>query len=353
MDNTIEMNIIDTQPPTDISEAILKAVENDLQSTSDSVSKYKPISAAELLSWKTEELPKLIDPIFPKTGLVCVAGSSDTGKSTFLRQLLLNIVAGEEYFLGFKIYPTHKRALYISTEDDSQAISYLLNVQNRGTQYDPDRINGLEYIFETETLMETISEALNANPVDVIVLDCLTDLYGGKSSLNESTHVRAFLNPFKELADRHKCLIIFLHHTGKRTEDNEPSKRNLLGSQGIEAKMRLVIELRPDNTDPSKRHLCIVKGNYLKPEYKNQSFELRFDDNMLFHNTGNRTPFEELIKIRTERSPEQREHLIEQAKQLSVQGKSQRDIAKQLNIGLGTVNTYLKVGSGVHVQPNS
>lgn len=346
--------------PKDRSALILADVEAQLQAAkaaegiSNEVKKMFPaaISATELLSRNVEVLPKLIDPIFPKVGLVCLAGSSDTGKTALLRQVCLHIVAGEEMFLGFPITSTHKKGIYVSTEDDSRAISYLLHVQNKGKLYRPDQVSGLRYIFETEHLLENLDHELQEQPADVVILDCLSDLYGGKSSLNESTHVRAFLNPYKELADRHQCLIIFLHHTGKRTEDSEPSKRNLLGSQGIESKMRLVIELRPDNNDPSKRHFCIVKGNYLPREYKDQSFELRFDENMLFHNTGGRTPFEELIKIQGVRSPEQREHLIEQARELSVQGKSQREIAKTLNVGLGTVNGYLKGWSGVHVQPN-
>ena len=316
------------------------------------VKKLMPISAGELLNRKLEILPVLIDPIFPKVGLVCLAGSSDTGKSAILRQLCLDVVTGQEYFIGFKIRPQHHRAIYVSTEDDSQAVSYLLHVQNKTKKYLPSQIDGLQYIFESESILENLETLLTETPVDVVVIDCLTDLFGGKGSLNESTQVRAFLNPYKELADRHQCLIIFLHHTGKRTSDFEPSKANLLGSQGIESKMRLVVELRVDPVDPTLRHFCVVKGNYLPQGYKSESFELRFDDQMCFHNTGNRKPFEELQKRSFERSSiEHREHLIEQVKELSATGKSERDIAKELAISVGSVNGYLK-GVHVHVHQN-
>ncbi len=318
----------------------------------ESKKKVVPISASVLLNRKMESLPKLIDPIFPKVGLVCLAGSSDTGKSALLRQLCLHVVAGEERFIGFQVTPEHHRAIYVSTEDDSQAVSYLLNLQNKQKKYTAEQIEGLQYVFESEDLMENLERLLKEKPVDVVIIDCFTDLFGGKGTINESTQVRAFLNPYKELADRHQCLVIFLHHTGKRTGDFEPNKSNLLGSQGIEAKMRLVIELRQDQDDPAIRHACIVKGNYLSQEYKNESYELRFDEQMIFHNTGNRKPFEELQKRSSERSPEHREQLKEQVKKLSASGKSQREISQQLHIGLGTVNGYLKDSSGVHVQPN-
>ena len=323
----------------------------ELKSVSEvSEPKLKFITAGELLSKKLETLPKLIDPIFPKVGLVCLAGSSDTGKSALLRQLCLHVVTGEDRFIGFPVTPTHKKAIYVSTEDDSQAVSYLLNIQNKAKNYTPEQLEGLKYIFESENVLETIDTLLMSDPVDVVVIDCLTDLFGGKGSLNESTQVRAFLNPYKELADRHQCLVIFLHHTGKRTDESEPSKRNLLGSQGIEAKMRMVAELRADPVDTSIRHLCLVKGNYLSAEYKKESYVLRFDDDMIFKNTGNRKPFEELQKQRSpERSPEQREQLITQVIELHNAGVPQRKIAEQLKIALGTVNNYVH---GVHVHAN-
>ncbi len=67
--------------------------------------------------------------------------------------------------------------------------------------------------------------------------------------------------------------------------------------QGFEAKMRLVIELRKDMGNPKQRHLCIVKGNYLQSEYKEQSFVLDFD-NMIFSNTGRHTPYDKLTSTK-------------------------------------------------------
>jgi RecA-family ATPase len=124
-------------------------------------------------------------------------------------------------------------------------------------------------------------------------------LYSG--SLNQTNEVRTILNKYKLLSDKHQCLIIFLHHTGKRTEEKEPGKHNLLGSQGFEANMRLVMELRTDSHQDDLRHLCLVKGNYLSREYKQASYVLRFDENMLFNQTDERTPFEELIKVDTKK----------------------------------------------------
>lgn len=343
------MTNVSIKPDFDFTSITSDEIKTELQVLTP---KSKTTTARELLARKVQVLPTLIPPIFPRVGIGCLAGSSDTGKSAFLRQLSLQIVNHDATFLGWKITPEHFRTLYISSEDDEEAMSFLLNLQDKAKKFNPHYVDNLHFIFELDGVFERIESLLDENKFDLIVIDCLTDLYGSKGSLNESTHVRSFLNPFKALADKHQCLIIFLHHLGKRSEEYEPNKRNLLGSQAIEAKMRFVLELRADPHDPTKRHLCCLKGNYLAREYKGESFELIFDDNMIFHATGNRTPFEDLQKIRVERSSVQREQLVEQVKELNVQGKSQRDIAKQLNLSLGSVNNYLRNGSSVHVQQN-
>ncbi len=153
--------------------------------------------------------------------------------------------------------------------------------------------------------------------------------------MNDTNQVRTFLNDYSQLAQKHKCLIIFLHHTGKRTEELAPSKHNLLGSQGFEAKMRLVIELRNDLNYPEKRHLCIVKANYLPKEYKTESYVLLFNENLQFLNTNERVLFENL-------KSGNKTEIKEAVKKLSDMGKIQDDIAKRLKISQATVSRLLK-----------
>ena len=295
----------------------------------------KSISAMDLLNRRVETIPCLVEPLLQKVGLACIAGSSDTGKSSLLRYLCMCIVSGETDFLGFTIRTEHRRAIYVSTEDDETAIAYLLNKQNRDMQVDPEKAQGLRFIFDTENLLQTLDGNLTESPADVVCIDAFTDLYG--RSMNESNQVRTFLNEYSQLAQKHQCLILFLHHTGKRTEDGEPSKHNLLGSQAIESKMRLVMELRNDMSDTGLKHLCIVKGNYLPAEYKKESYQLRFTENMTFVNTGERIPFENLAKV--EDAGRQKYELI---KMYQEQGLSMEEIGEKLGINKSNVSRFLK-----------
>jgi len=280
------------------------------------------ITGEQLLLMPYEKMPTLIEPILQRTGIACLAGSSDTGKSTLLRQLVIAIVTGATEFLGFLINAVYRSAIYVSTEDLESETIYLLKRQ--ASKYNPEQLKGLRYIFGNEyELKEKLDEALTMKPADIVVIDCFSD--GFPADLKDTQKIRAYLNQFQDLAQKHKCLILFLHHTGKRTEHGEPSKNNLLSGQGLEAKMRIVFELRADLMNPAFRHLCIVKGNYLPANYKRESFVLHFDEpNFHFTNTGERVPFEMLVK-----SPnaDQRKEKWKQAKDLKDKGLTYQAIA--------------------------
>ncbi len=246
---------------------------------------YGITGGEQLLNNPIKEIPCILTPIFQQVGLACIAGSSDTGKSSFLRNLCMNVVSGKKDFVGFSINAIHRRAIYVSSEDDEQAINYLIQKQNSDLDISPSDLQGLIYIFDTENLLKKLDRMLEEQPVDIVCIDAFGDIYSG-GGMNDNNQVRNFLNQYSQLAQKHKCLVIFLHHNGKRTENQAPSKNNLIGSQGFEAKMRLVLDLRCDTVEANIRHLCILKGNYLASDAKNESYKLRFTENMTFEDTG-------------------------------------------------------------------
>ncbi len=278
----------------------------------------------ELLLRGIVKLPTLIEPILPKVGLVALGGSSDVGKSTFLRNLAICICSGRDKFLQFPIRTTHNRVIYVSTEDDDFALSYLLGIQVKALGLPSSSLENLIFVVDTYSLVSQLEHHLKKNPVDLVIIDTFLDLFTGE--MNQSNKIRSFLYDYYRLARRYQCLILMLHHTAKRTEDLPPSKNNLLGSQGFEAKNRLVIELRKDKDDPNLRHLCIVKANYLSKEYKGESYLLRFTEDMLFEDTGQRVAFEDLIGSRKDREAFKEEWKLI-AKGLLDEGKTYQEIS--------------------------
>ena len=296
----------------------------------------------DLLNLKVMELPYLVEGLFPQTGLVALAGSSDTGKSSFLRQFAITVACGEEDFIGFNVNAKYRSVIYVSTEDDKQAMAYLLNKQMSG-EVSPEKLKELRFIFNSEDILTKLDKSLKRHPADCVIIDTFTDLYGG--DLNAANKVRSFLTDFHNLAQKHNCLIVFLHHTGKRTDFSPPSKDNLLGSQGFEAKMRLVIELRKDITDSRKRHLCIVKGNYIQEKDKKESYVLAFDEKMRYSKLDERVPFHLLVKPDPKKSD--KTELKLRAIQLKGEGLSVTQITEKMAkeghaIGRSTVGDWVK-----------
>ncbi len=295
------------------------------------------VNGYDMLCTAPQEHDCLVDPIIPRTGIVALVGTSDSGKSTLLRSLAMAVASDQPSFLGFRLKPRHRSAIYVASEDDAQAIGSLMQRQLAELVTPPEAYSSLDFIFELDNLVDNLDKMLEEQPRDLVIIDAFADLYTGP--MNENNRVRSFVNQFSQLSVKHSTLIIFLHHTGKRTESLAPSKHNAIGSQGFEAKMRLVMELRPDPEKHDLRHLCIVKGNYLPSDYKHDSFVLRFTPGLNFVATGERVPFA-LLRERSEATDE-RDERLERARALRAEGKTLQQIADEL--GYKSVSSVSKL----------
>lgn len=309
-------------------------IERDRKSSS-AINSFKTITGQELVKYEFIELPMLVDGLLQKSGVSVMAGASDLGKSSILRQLAVEIVTGKERFCGFKLNPTHKQVLYISSEDDDLQTSAML--KKLYSYYPGEDLSGLRFVFEATDLVDCIERSIDQIPADLIIVDCFLDFFGTRN-MNQSNEVRAFLNPLKILAAKHHLQIILLHHLTKRSDEREPNKASLLGSGAMEHVPRCVLELRGGYT-PNQRYLCILKANFLPAEAKEEAHELRFE-NMRFVSTGQRKPLWELVKPVVTRDENKRERDI-QILELAKQKVSQKQIARQLEISPSTVNAVI------------
>ena len=255
-------------------------------------------SAFDLYDLETEAIPKLLHPFLQKVGLASLVGTSDSGKSTFLRQLSLAIVLKQDTFLGFKLDGTTHKVVYVSTEDDANAVSYAIRKQVNQFYYenedlDKSLLKNLEFL-ETENLLSNLKYKLDNDPVDLIVIDAFTDVF--TKELNSNIQVRQFLNEFDKLAKSYGCLILFLPHIGKSTMRSAPSKDSIIGSQAFEAKMRVVLEIRPHKYNTNFKDLWVLKANFLDAKLKSKSSVLVMDENLIFNNTGEKSDKNQIAK---------------------------------------------------------
>jgi len=247
-------------------------------------------NALDLYNLKIEKLPKLLDPFLQKVGLASLVGTSDAGKSTLLRQLSLAIAFKHKTFLKFDLDISSGKVLYISTEDDPTSIAHSIRrqIESISKEYkslDKSLLKNIEFIFDPHNLLEKLTKKMLNKQYDLIIIDAFADVFN--KEINANTQVRQFLNGFDKLAKQHNSLILFLHHIGKKTMSYDPSKNSIIGSQAFEAKMRSVLELRPNLSSNSLKDLWVLKSNFLESKYKTKSYILNFD-NLIFTYTGNR-----------------------------------------------------------------
>ena len=319
MQNIIEQLRRDTQQ--------LMQQMHDMKDAEKATFRKYLVNGYDMLNLSTEAMDCLLEPLLPRTGLAALVGTSDSGKSTLLRGLAMAVASGSSEYLGFRLSPKHRSALYVATEDDASAVGVLMQRQLEELGTPKEAYHTLDFVFEVDNLISNLDKMLEETPRDLVVVDAFADLYTGP--LNENNRVRSFLNQFSQLAVKHSVLIIFLHHTGKRTESLAPSKHNAIGSQGFEAKMRLLMELRPDPERHDLRHLCVVKGNYLSDEYKHDSYVLRFTSGLNFVATGERVPFGALRERLPEQDAESAERL-ELIRTMRDSGMTLQQIAEEL-----------------------
>ena len=236
------------------------------------------VTALALMNMSAEDSPKLWEPFFPQSGLGAIIGSSDSGKSAFCRQFALAAINREDTFLGHKLNVVNDCVYFISSEDDDIATSELLKMQSTGREIPHANFKNLFFLFDCEHLTDKLDRALSNNPASLVILDSFGDLFDG-NDMNSNSKIRAYLKGFAELSRKHKCFFLFIHHVGKRTEVNGPSKHNAIGSQAFEAKMRVVMDLSTD--EEGRKLMSVVKGNYLSREMKKSSYVLEFDEETL------------------------------------------------------------------------
>lgn len=273
-----------------------------------------------------EEIPKLLEPFFQKVGLASVVGSSDTGKSSFLRQLALSIVLKKDKFLDFKLNINHGSVVYVSTEDEFYSTKGSITKQLKELKTADKEIENLKnlfFLFEFDYLIERLEFILNNSQIDLIVIDSFADVF--TDDLNSNTKVREFLNAYNKLAIKYGTLIIFLHHLGKRSDYKKSSKDNIIGSQGFEAKMRSVVEIR-GSKNTNERKLTVLKCNFLPSSIKKESFLLEFNSNLIFRNKN--------IKVKSDirETIGQDPELIKLILELNKEGLSYRAISEKLKV---------------------
>lgn len=274
-------------------------------------------NAIELMEMGNSQASYLMTPIFPQKGTAVLAGKPDTGKSQLARQLCIQIALGVNEFLGFIITSIYQSAIYVATEDNIEATTFLLRKQIEGLNQKPK--DNLRFIFadtmEQEEILEELGKELSSKPADFVVIDSFGDIFTGKDS-NNNMAMRNTVKLFDKIAKTHNCLILFVHHINKGAYRQAPGQEHIQGGSGLVQKVRLAIQL--SEGEDNIRYFTVVKGNYCPKEYKQNAMKLFFsEETFLFTNTGSLVPIADLgLQLENDSKVEKYDALTELAQKV-------------------------------------
>ena len=189
----------------------------------------------------------------------------------------------------------------------------------------------------------SIEQSILQTNAKILIIDNLTYL---RSETEKAKEALPLMKHLKALKNKYDLSILVLAHTPKRNLNLPITRNDLQGSKMLINFCDSAFSIGESAKDKSLRYLKQIKSRNSEIIYDSENvavYEITKPDNFLsftFVHTGNE---HEHLK---HHSVEDKNSLIEKAKELNNKGISQREISKQLCIGLGTVNKYLK--SDVH-----
>lgn len=294
--------------------------------------KIKVLPINEFLSLHLEPKEFIIEPIFPKQGLMMIYAKRGIGKTYFALNLACSIAGGFNVFNDKWKINLPRKVLYIDGEMPANTMQERISslIINLAEIKNPENFQiitpdtqketcGLIPDLSKEEGQRFIEEIINDKQIDVVVIDNLSTLFRSGRE-NESESWNPIAQWVLKLRTQGKS-IIFIHHAGKNDNQRGTSKKEDILDTVIKLK-------RPDDYESKE----------------GSRFEVHFEKSRGFAGSD-ANPFEVKLEL-TENKANWTIKEIEDFEQkevleLTKEGLTQRKIAEKLNISPSKVNRIL------------
>jgi hypothetical protein len=298
---------------------------------------------------KSRPIPQMLFSELWHEGEFCfLYADTNLGKSILAVQIGNSISSGVA-IKGFQLEAAEQKVLYFDFElSDKQFEAryskeyedhYVFNPGFLRAEISPDSALPDGFTDFELYLNHSLELAIIETDAKILIIDNLTYL---RNETERAKDALPLMKHLKALKSKYGLSILALAHTPKRDLSKPLTRNDLQGSKMLinfcdsafaigesfkDKNLRYLKQIKARNTgiiyDADNVCVCQIEkpANFLQFEF------LDFGDER------------EHLKIPSEKDKTQ---IIERAKELSQQGKSQREIAKELGISLGAVNKYLK-----------
>lgn len=275
----------------------------------------------------------------------CILYSDTNLGKTILAYQIANSISSGRSILGLAMEAPAQKVAYCDFElsemqflkrysgDDGSIYKFSPNLLR--VEIDPDAECPQGYSFEDYLKMSLEKVAVD-HGVKIFVIDNIT-------YLNNETEKASFALPMmrwlKDFRRKYDLSILILAHTPKRDPSRPITKNDLAGSR-----------MTMNFCDASFAIGGSTKGSQIRyiKEIKQRNEPFRYDsDNVIVCaveklNNFLQFRFVEYGSERDHLTENAKDALIQRAKEMKAQGKTQREIATQLGVSVGTVNNWLK-----------
>jgi DNA-binding transcriptional regulator YiaG len=222
---------------------------------------------------------------------------------------------------------------------DNYTNHYIFDSNFYRAEINPEAIPPKEFSDFESYLFHSLEKSIVETGARILIIDNITYL---KSATETAKDALPLMKLLKALKSKYGLSILALAHTPKRDLSKPITRNDLQGSKMLinfcdssfsigesanDKRIRYLKQIKVRNTD-----FKFDSENVATCQIEKQSNFLQFE----FLNFGNE---KEHLKIHTEK---EKENSIEKVKELSSNGLSQRQIAKEIGVSVSTVNKYLK-----------
>lgn len=264
----------------------------------------------------------------------CLFADSNLGKSIYAMQIADHI-AKTQSVLYFDFELSDKQIQLRYTDDGGSL--YQFSDRLYRVEINRDAYNGA---YIDDAIVENIETMATSTSAKVLIIDNLTYLCNATEKGEEAGSLMMKLLSLKR---KYELSILVIAHTPKRSLSNPITQNDLAGSKKLFNFFDSVFALGKSAKDSDQRYIKQIKvrcGNFTYDGDNVISCVIEKQGAFLHFVTLGYCEEREHLR---EQSQDDKADKVAQVKQLSSEGKSQRDIARQVGLSVGCVNKYLKM----------
>jgi RecA-family ATPase len=297
---------------------------------------------------KNRPIPKMLFGEFWFEGEVCILFSDTNLGKSILAVQIGNSISKKEGIKGFTLEAPKQSILYFDFElSDKQfenrystdyAEHYGFDNNFIRIEMNSDAMLPDGKSFE-DFLIYSLEQSIIKTNAKVIILDNITFLKSGTESAKDALPL---MKDLKSLKNKYGLSILVLAHTPKRDLSKAISRNDLAGSKMLINFCDSSFTIGESSKDKNLRYIKQIKQRNTENIYNAENVcicEITKQQSFLGFELIDYGSESEHLKTITKQD---RDDIIEQVKLLSSEGKSQREIHKELGISLGTVNNYIR-----------